>query len=127
VRDASEPSARRRVWTSNQKLQVIAQIDLLKKNGADVGTFIRKKVIYSSKVSLCRKQRNEGLLEVEGKKRGPKAKVTPEMLENQRLQRESEIRSKSLYRGVFLRAVSTRYRILATQNATAERRQVARA
>lgn len=94
--DASEPSARRRVWTPKQKLEVIAQIDMLKKNGADVGVFIRKQGLYVSTVSLWRKQRNEGLLGVEGKKRGPKTKVTPEMVENQRLQREFERLSKSL-------------------------------
>jgi transposase-like protein len=94
--DASEPSARRRVWTPKQKLEVIAQIDMLKKNGADVGVFIRKQGLYASTVSLWRKQRNEGLLGVEGKKRGPKTAVTPEMVENQRLQREVERLSKSL-------------------------------
>jgi len=92
----SEPVARRRVWTSKQKLQVLAQIDELKKNGADVGAFIRKQGLYSSTVSLWRKQRSEGLLGVVGKKRGPKSKVTPEMLEIQRLQRENEKLSKSL-------------------------------
>lgn len=94
--DASEPSARRRVWTPKQKLEVIAQIDMLKKNGADVGVFIRKQGLYASTVSLWRKQRNEGLLGVEGKKRGPKTTVTPEIVENQRLQREVERLSKSL-------------------------------
>ena len=93
---ASEPSARRRVWTPKQKLQVIAQIDELKKNGADVGAFIRKQGLYASTVSNWRKQRNEGLLGVEPKKRGPKSKVTPEMVEIQRLQRENEKLSKSL-------------------------------
>jgi transposase-like protein len=93
---ASEPSARRRVWTPKQKLQVIAQIDELKKNGADVGAFIRKQGLYASTVSNWRKQRNEGLLGVEPKKRGPKSKVTPEMVEIQRLQRENEELSKSL-------------------------------
>jgi len=94
--EATEPSARRRVWPPKQKLEVIAQIDMLKKNGADVGVFIRKQGLYASTVSLWRKQRNEGLLGVEGKKRGPKTTVTPEMVENQRLQREVERLSKSL-------------------------------
>lgn len=38
--EATEPSARRRVWPPKQKLEVIAQIDMLKKNGADVGVFM---------------------------------------------------------------------------------------
>lgn len=75
---------------------MLAQIDELKKNGADIGAFIRKQGLYSSTVSLWRKQRKEGLLGVIGKKRGPKAKVTPEMLEIQRLQKENEKLSKSL-------------------------------
>jgi len=94
--EATDPPVRRRVWSPKQKLQVIAQIDLLKKNGADVGAFLRKQALYSSTVSLWRKQRNEGLLGVEGKKRGPKSKVTPEMLENERLRKENEKLSKSL-------------------------------
>lgn len=93
---AAKPNARRRVWTQKQKLQVLVQIDELKKNGADVGAFLRKQGLYSSTVSLWRKQRNEGLLGVAGKKRGPKPKVTPEMAEIQRLQREVEKLSKSL-------------------------------
>jgi transposase len=93
---ATEQSVRRRVWTPKQKLQVIAQIDELKKNGADVGAFIRKQGLYASTVSTWRKQRNEGLLGVEPKKRGPRPKVTPEMVEIQRLQRENEKLSKSL-------------------------------
>jgi transposase len=93
---ATEPTVRRRVWTSKQKLNVIAQIDELKRNGADVGVYIRKQGLFSSTVSLWRKQRKEGLLGVEGKKRGPKSKVTPEIVEIQRLQREVEKLSKSL-------------------------------
>jgi transposase-like protein len=93
---ATEQSVRRRVWTPKQKLQVIAQIDELKKNGADVGAFIRKQGLYASTVSTWRKQRNEGLLGVEPKKRGPRPKVTPEIAEIQRLQRENEKLSKSL-------------------------------
>ncbi|NBW41941.1 hypothetical protein EBR25_13220 [bacterium] len=83
--DAANPNARRRVWTQKQKLQVLVQIDELKKNGADVGAFLRKQGLYSLTFSLWRKQRNEGLLGVAGKKRGPKPKVTPEMAEIQRL------------------------------------------
>lgn len=93
---ATEQSVRRRVWTPKQKLQVIAQIDELKKNGADVGAFIRKQGLFSSTISTWRKQRNEGLLGVEPKKRGPKSKVTPEMVEIQKLQKEVEKLSKSL-------------------------------
>ncbi len=91
-----EQVVKRRVWTSKQKLEVLANIDDLKKNGADIGAFLRQKGLYSSTVSLWRKQRNQGLLGVEGKKRGPKSKVTPEMLEIQRLQRENEKLLKSL-------------------------------
>jgi transposase len=91
-----QPTARRRVWTSKQKLQVLAQIDILKKNGADIGAFIRKQGLFSSTVSLWRKQRNEGLLGVEGKKRGPKSKVSSEMVEIERLKKEVEKLSKSL-------------------------------
>jgi transposase-like protein len=76
---------------------VIAQIDELKKHGADVGAFVRKQGLYSSTISTWRKQRDEGLLGVEPKKRGPKAKITPEIVEIQRLQKENEKLSKSLH------------------------------
>jgi transposase-like protein len=97
VVEITEPVARRRVWTPKQKLQVIAQIDELKKHGADVGAFVRKQGLYSSTISTWRKQRDEGLLGVEPKKRGPKAKITPEIVEIQRLQKENEKLSKSLH------------------------------
>jgi transposase len=96
VVEITEPVARRRVWTPKQKLQVIAQIDELKKHGANIGAFVRKQGLYSSTISTWRKQRDEGLLGVEPKKRGPKSKVTPEMIEIHRLQKENEKLSKSL-------------------------------
>lgn len=96
VVDIAEPVARRRVWPPRQKLQVITQLDELKKHGAEVGAFLRKQVLYSPTISTWRKQRDWGLVGVEPKKRGPKAKITPEMVEIQRLQKENEKLSKSL-------------------------------
>lgn len=49
---ATKPNARGRVWTQKQKLQVLVQIDELKKNVADIGAFLRKQGLYSSTVSL---------------------------------------------------------------------------
>ena len=94
VDDANPP--KRRTWTAQQKLRVLKDLKEIKANGADVGAFLRRNALFSSTVSLWRKQRNEGLLSAEGKKRGPKPKHTAEMIEILKLQKEVEILSKKL-------------------------------
>jgi hypothetical protein len=95
-KETAETGSRRRTWTSKQKLEVLVQLEELKKNGADVGAYIRKQGLYSSTISLWRKQRNEGILVAAGKKRGPKSKVTSEMIEIQKLQKNVEKLEKKL-------------------------------
>ena len=87
---------RRRTWTAKQKLDVVNEIEKLRSNGADVGSYLRKNGLFGSTVSLWKKQRNQGFLISEGKKRGPKSKLTPDVLEIQRLQKELEKTNKKL-------------------------------
>jgi transposase len=87
---------KRRTWTSKLKLQVVTEVEQLRSNGADVGSYLRKQGLFSSTVSLWKRQRNEGLLGAETKARGPKSKVTPEKLEIHRLQKELEKVTKKL-------------------------------
>jgi transposase-like protein len=94
VDDANPP--RRRVWTAQQKLKVLKDLEEIRANGADVGAFLRKNALFSSTVSLWKKQRNEGALGAEGKKRGPKPKHTPEMIEIEKLKKENENLLKKL-------------------------------
>jgi transposase-like protein len=106
--DANPP--KRRTWTAMQKLKVLKDLEEIKANGADVGAFLRKNALFSSTVSLWKKQRNAGQLGSEGKKRGPKPKYTPEMIEIERLKKENE---------KLLKKLGTAHRIIGLQKKVA--------
>lgn len=109
--EVNNPSpSKRRIWTAKQKLNVLKELEEIKLNGADVGTFLRKHALFSSTVSLWKKQRNEGSLGSEGKKRGPKTKRNPEVIENERLQIEN---------GRLLKKLETAHRIIELQKKVA--------
>ena len=81
---------RRRVWTAQQKREVLKKYQELKEHGADLGAFLRKNGLFSSTVSLWKKQKGEGLLDNQMKKRGPKTKNTDEMMELKQLKAERD-------------------------------------
>jgi transposase-like protein len=94
VDEANPP--KHRTWTAQQKLRVLKELEEIKLGGADVGAFLRRNALFSSTVSLWKKQRNNGELGSEGKKRGPKSKLTPEMIEIEKLKKENENLLKKL-------------------------------
>ena len=58
---------------------------------------LRRHGVYSSHLTKWRQERNSGILEgLAPQKRGPKAKVTPQSAENQKLRRENERLSERL-------------------------------
>ncbi|MFY2558912.1 IS3 family transposase [Corallococcus terminator] len=70
-----EEKARRRGFTAEYKLRVLAEADRCSKPG-EVGALLRREGLYSSLLSVWRRQRNEGELSAQNpKKRGPPAKV----------------------------------------------------
>ncbi|NTX41755.1 transposase, partial [Myxococcus sp. CA033] len=70
-----EEKARRRGFTAEYKLRVLAEADRCTKPG-EVGALLRREGLYSSLLSVWRRQRNAGELSAQNpKKRGPPAKV----------------------------------------------------
>jgi transposase len=68
--------ARRRGFTAEYKLRVLAEVDRCTKPG-EVGALLRREGLYSSLLSAWRRQRDAGELSARSpKKRGPPAQVT---------------------------------------------------
>lgn len=88
--------AKRRQFSAAYKLAVLSEADRLTELGA-IGALLRREGLYSSHLTVWRREREAGALEALGRRRGRKAKLTPEQkrvaaLEAKaaRLQRELE-------------------------------------
>jgi len=76
--------AKRRQFSAAYKLSVLAQADGLTESGA-IGALLRREGLYSSHLSVWRREREAGGLESLGRRRGRKAKSTPEQKRIERL------------------------------------------
>jgi transposase-like protein len=89
--------AKRRQFSAAYKLSVLAQVDGLTEPGA-IGALLRREALYSSQLTGWRREREAGaLLEALGRRRGRKARSSPEQkrvaaleARNARLERELE-------------------------------------
>ena len=88
--------AKRRSFPAAYKLSVLAQADGLSGPG-EIGALLRREALYSSQLSTWRREREAGMLGAASRRRGRKARLTPEqkrvvVLEarNARLERELE-------------------------------------
>ena len=85
------PQAKRRRFSAEYKLRVLAEADSCTQHG-EIGALLRREGLYSSHLSTWRKQRDEGQLEgLSGRKRGRKAErhaaeLAPLRRENEQLQ-----------------------------------------
>ena len=86
--------AKRRSFTAAYKLSVLAEADRASGAG-EIGALLRRESLYSSHLTTWRRERDAGALQALGRRRGRKAKMTPEarraaVLEakNTRLERE---------------------------------------
>jgi transposase len=86
-----EAKATRRRFSAQYKLKILAQLDKCT-NSNEVGALLRREGLYSSHLTLWRRQREEGLLSaLTPKKRGRKQKETnPLAKEVARLERDNE-------------------------------------
>ena len=67
------PKARRRRFSAEYKVRVLAEADACTQRG-EIGALLRREGLYSSHLDTWRKQRDEGQLQgLTGKKRGRKA------------------------------------------------------
>ena len=79
--------AKRRRFTAEYKLRIVQEADRC--SAGEQGALLRREGLYSSHLAAWRRQRNTGALAAFGKKRGRKAKRSPEQEEIERLQREN--------------------------------------
>ena len=85
--------AKRRRFGSEYRLKILKEADACKGSG-EIGALLRREGLYSSQLTLWRRQREQGALEgLRARKRGPKPKaVDPRVKqlekENARLQRK---------------------------------------
>lgn len=85
---------KRRRHSASYKLKVLEEVD---RHPEQSGAILRREGLYSSHLSIWRKQRREGGLEALAKKRGPKGK-SAEQKEIEKLQREKARLAKELYK-----------------------------
>ncbi len=63
---------KRRTFTADYKLKILAEVDAATEPG-EIGALLRREGLYSSLLSTWRRQRDEGALRALGRKRGPKS------------------------------------------------------
>jgi transposase len=69
--------AKRRQFTAAYKLAVLEEVERLSEPGA-IGALLRREGLYSSHLSVWRRERDSGALEALSRRRGRKAKLTSE-------------------------------------------------
>jgi transposase len=86
--------AKRRQFSAAYKLSVLAEAERLTQPGA-IGALLRREKLYSSHLVTWRRERDAGALQALGRRRGRKARLTPEQrrigaleAKNARLERE---------------------------------------
>ena len=80
------PLAKRRRFTAQYKLEILAEADAAAASGA-IGALLRREGLYSSMLANWRKERAAGM---EPRTRGPKPRFDPSAKEVQQLRRENE-------------------------------------
>jgi transposase len=82
--------AKRRTYTGEFKLQVLAEADAAPGSG-EIGAVLRRHGLYSSHLTKSRQERKSGILAgLASQKRGPKSKAHPLTAENQKLRRDNQ-------------------------------------
>jgi transposase-like protein len=82
--------AKRRTFTAEYKLRILAEADALAGQVGAIGALLRREGLYSSLLTAWRREREAGILKgLTPQKRGPKSKRNPQEEEVQRLRREN--------------------------------------
>ena len=83
--------ARRRSFTAEYKLRILAEADEAASQPGAIGALLRREALYSSHLVTWRRERKEGILKgLTPNKRGPKPKRNPQEEEMQKLRRENQ-------------------------------------
>ena len=89
--------AKRRIFTAEYKLRILAEADKAKERPGALGALLRRESLYSSHLVSWRKERAAGILHaLTPQKRGPKSQRNPLDEENQKLRRENQHLSEEL-------------------------------
>ena len=84
------PDAKRRRFTLDYKLRILAEADAAKNSPGAIGALLRREGLYSSHLVAWRRERESGARQaLTPKTRGPKPKHDPQQAELARLQREN--------------------------------------
>lgn len=82
--------AKRRSFTAEYKLRLLAELDAARQPGA-IGALLRREGLYCSHLVTWRRERQAGILQgLTPHKRGPKSKRNPQEEEMQKLRRENQ-------------------------------------
>ncbi len=85
------PTAKRRAFTAEYKLGILAEADAAAAHPGAIGALLRREGLYSSHLVTWRRERQAGILKgLTPHKRGPKSKYNPQEEENQKLRRENQ-------------------------------------
>ncbi|HZI73935.1 MAG TPA: transposase, partial [Gemmatimonadales bacterium] len=83
--------ARRRTFTAEYKLRILAEADAAATHSGAIGALQRREGLYSSHLVTWRRERREGMLKgLTPQRRGPKSKRNPQEDEMQKLRRENQ-------------------------------------
>ena len=82
--------AKRRTFTADYKLRILAEADAAAQPGA-IGALLRREGLYSSHLVTWRRERQAGIFKgLTPHKRGPKSKRNPQEEQMQKLRRENQ-------------------------------------
>jgi transposase len=85
------PTAKRRAFTAEYKLGILAEADAAAAHPGGIGALLRREGLYSSHLVTWRRERQAGMLKgLTPHKRGPKSKRNPQDEEMQKLRRENQ-------------------------------------
>ena len=85
------PIAKRRAFTAEYKLAILAEADGAAAHPGGIGALLRREGLYSSHLATWRRERQTGMLKgLTPHKRGPKSKRNPQDEEMQKLRRENQ-------------------------------------
>lgn len=91
------PTAKRRAFTAEYKLAILAEADAAAAQPGGIGALLRREGLYSSHLVTWRRERQAGMLKgLTPHKRGPKSKRNPQDEEIQKLLRENQRLSEEL-------------------------------
>jgi transposase len=89
--------AKRRTFTLEYKLRILAEADAAKSTPGGVGALLRREGIYSSHLSTWRRERQAGMRQaLAPKTRGPKPKCDPRQQELDQLRRDNQRLTEAL-------------------------------